>query len=71
MRGTIRARGKGRWQVQVYAGRDHRTGKERRVARTIHGTRSGADHALRQLIREVEAGQHRGDDIHDIKETWK
>ena len=59
MRGTIRARGKGRWQVQVYAGRGP-DGRERRVARTIHGTRRDADHALAALVLQVEAGQHRG-----------
>ena len=58
--------------MQVYAGRDPRTGKERRIARTIRGTRSDADHALRQLIREVEAGQHRGDDptVAELAEQW-
>ena len=44
MRGTIRARGKGRWQVQVYAGRSP-DGREKRVARTIRGTRKDAERA--------------------------
>lgn len=71
MRGTIRARGKGRWQVQVYAGRGP-DGREKRVARTIHGKRSDAEHALRALIAEVEAGQHRGDDptFDQLAEQW-
>lgn len=71
MRGTIRARGKGRWQIQVYAGRGP-DGREHRVARTIHGKRADADQALRQLIREVEAGQHRGDDptVTQLAEQW-
>ena len=60
MRGTIRARGKGRWQVQVYAGRDL-DGRERRVACTVHGKRADADQAPRALIRKVEGGQHSGD----------
>lgn len=71
MRGTIRARGKGTWQVQVYAGRGP-DGREKRVARTVHGKRADADQALRALILEVEAGQHRGDDptVADLAEQW-
>lgn len=72
MRGTIRARGKGTWQVQVYAGRDPHTGRERRIARTIHGTKRDAERALARLITEVEAGQHRGDDptVATLAEQW-
>lgn len=55
MRGTIRARGKGRWQVQVYAGRDPQTGKERRMARTIEGTRKDAERALTKLLSDVDS----------------
>lgn len=71
MRGTVRARGKGRWQIQVYAGRQP-DGRERRIARTIHGTRREADHALARLITEVEAGQHQGDDptVTQLAEQW-
>lgn len=71
MRGTIRARGKGRWQVQVYAGRGP-DGTERRRARTIHGTKRDAEAALNRLILEVEAGQHTGDDptVAELAEQW-
>lgn len=71
MRGTIRARGKGRWQVQVYAGRGP-DGREKRVARTIHGKKSDAETALRDLIREVEAGHHQGDDptVTQLADQW-
>lgn len=57
VRGTIRQRGEGRWQVQVYAGR-RPDGTERRVARTIHGTRRDAETALAALITEVDAGRN-------------
>lgn len=71
MRGTVRARGKNTWQVQVYAGH-HPDGRERRVARTIHGTRRQADEALRDLIREVETGRHRTDNptVTELAEQW-
>lgn len=71
MRGTIRARGKGRWQVQAYAGRGP-DDREKRVARTIRGTKRDAERALAALVVEVEAGQHRGDDptIATLAEQW-
>lgn len=71
MRGTIRARGKGAWQVQVYAGRGP-DGREKRVARTVHGKKADAETALRNLIREVEAGQHQGDDltVSQLADQW-
>lgn len=71
MRGTIRARGKGRWQVQAYAGRGP-DDREKRVARTIRGTKRDAERALAALVVEVEAGQHRGDDptVAELAEQW-
>jgi len=71
VRGTVRARGKGTWQVQVYAGRTP-DGREKRVARTIHGTRRQADEALRDLIRQVETGRHRTDNptVTELAEQW-
>lgn len=46
MSGTIRPRGPGRWQLQVYAA-------GRRYARTIHGTRRDATRALPEFVLEV------------------
>lgn len=72
MRGTIRQSGKGTYQVQVYAGRGP-DGGEKRVARTVHGKKADAEAALRNLIREVEAGQHQGDDltISELADPWQ
>jgi hypothetical protein len=58
MRGTIRQRKRGVWQVQVYVGRDP-DGRHRRKARTIHGTKRDAETELRNMVDEVKAGQHR------------
>lgn len=57
MRGTIRPRGKGRWQVQVYVGRHPTTGRRRFRARTVEGTRRDAERALTRLLAEVDAGR--------------
>ena len=52
----IRARGKGAWQVVVYAGTDPRTGKERRIRRTVHGSKRAAQDVERQLVLEPRVG---------------
>jgi len=62
MRGSVRKRSKDSWTIQVYAGVDQATGRERRIARTVHAphTKAGrkvADQALATLIVEVETGQ--------------
>lgn len=58
-RGTIRAHKNG-WRIQVYAGTDPFTGKERRVSRVIQGSRRDADAALVALQAEVNGGHHAG-----------
>lgn len=52
MRGTIRARGKGRWQVQIYLGAVG--GKDRRRARTITGTKRQAEALLTRMLAEAD-----------------
>jgi hypothetical protein len=49
---TIRDRGKGRYEVVVYLGRDPLTGKERRVSRMAKGRR-----AARDLERELNSSK--------------
>lgn len=52
-RGHIRQRGD-RWELRVYAGTDPLTGRERRITRTVGGTRKAAERALTALLREVD-----------------
>ena len=78
MKGTARKRGTDRWQIQVYAGVDANTGRERRVTRTIVAphTKAGqkvVDQALAALILEVEHGRiGAGDDptVAELLERW-
>jgi integrase len=78
VKGTARKRAAGRWQIQVYAGRDPRTGKDIRVQRTIAAphTRAGrkvVDQALAALIVEVETGRiNLGEDptLAELLERW-
>ncbi len=77
MRGTLRFKD-GAWRLQVYAGRDERTGKRKQVTRTVRApdTRAGrkaADAELARLVLEVEAGRHRLDHdttLAELLEQW-
>lgn len=43
----------GRYEVKVYAGRDPFTGRERRISRTVHGSKRKARDTERDLIRQI------------------
>jgi hypothetical protein len=55
-RGHIRKRGES-WYLRVYAGTDPKTGRERRLVRTVKGSEKEARRALSQLIAEADRGQ--------------
>ena len=56
MRGHIQERGKGRWRIKVYVGRDA-TGRKRYAQRTVAGKHSDAERELSRLLVEVDAGR--------------
>jgi integrase len=78
VRGTARQRGPGKWQIQVYAGRDETTGRDIRVTRSVAAphTRVGkkvVDQALAALIVEVETGRiNLGEDptLAELLDRW-
>jgi integrase len=55
MRGYIRQKGKGSWQIQAYAGIGH-DGKYRRHFETIHGRKSDAQKRMNELLVSLEKG---------------
>jgi integrase len=60
VRGSIRQRGGGSWQVRVSLGeRDPETARYRYVERHVRGRKRDAERVLAELITEVEAGGHR------------
>lgn len=64
-RGFIRERSGPRgtaFELRVYAGRDELTGKERRITRTVRGTKDDAERALRKLLDQLDDGTPRGSD---------
>ena len=56
MRGHIQERGKDRWRIKVYVGRDA-TGKKRYVQRTVSGNRRHVERELSRLLVEVDEGR--------------
>lgn len=53
LKGSLRQRGLGSWQLRVHAGRDDATGKPMYVSRTVHGDRDAAERALTALVAQV------------------
>ena len=74
MRGSIRERGDGNWQVRVSLGRDPSTGRYQYVARSVHGTKRDAQRAVAALITEVERGAHRSQpgrhSVTELLDAW-
>lgn len=68
----IRQRSAGTWQVTVYAGVDPATKRERRIIRTVRGTKTDARKLERELQVQVGQGQHRGSDLTlgELLERW-
>ena len=58
MRGSIRQRGKGSWEICVDVGRDPSTGKRVRQFETVRGPKRDAERRLRELLVSVEQGSY-------------
>jgi integrase len=56
MRGSMRQRAPGRWQLRVYLGREPVTGKDRYRTESFEGTKRQAQSELARLVAEVDAG---------------
>lgn len=72
MKGSMRERGTGRWQLRVYEGLDPITGKARYRTRAFKGTKRQAQSALSALVAEVEAGivSPKAITVADLLEAW-
>ena len=57
MAGSMRRHGHDSWQLRVYLGLNPATGKQRWVARTVHGSRRYAQAQLALLVDEAEAAR--------------
>ncbi|MGB6058568.1 MAG: tyrosine-type recombinase/integrase [Microthrixaceae bacterium] len=72
MRGGLREREPGVWEVRAEAGRDPVTGKRRQVSRTVRGTKREAQKKLNAIVAELDQGNHVGSEatFADVAERW-
>jgi integrase len=72
MRGGLRERSSGVWEVRAEAGRDPVTGKRRQVSRTVRGTKRAAQKTLNALVAELDQGNSVATDatFADVAERW-
>ena len=57
MRGSIRAKKPGSWELVFDAGRDPLTGRRQQRSQMFHGTKRDAERELRRLVRDAEEGR--------------
>ena len=57
--GSIRNRGRLKWEIRVGAGKDPATGKYLTVREMIYGTREDAEKRLRQVDKDVKSGKRK------------
>jgi integrase len=69
-RGSVRQRGRGRWELRVYAGVDAATGRQRYATRTVHGSRRAAVRALDDLAVEVDNTRSHAGTVADLLQRW-
>ena len=72
MRGGLRERSPGVWEVRAEAGRDPVSGKRRQISRTVRGTKREAQRKLNALLAELDQGTHVGSEatFADVAERW-
>jgi len=58
VKGHLRSRGSGTWELIVYAGRDPLSGRQRRKTRTVHDTKRDAQRELAALVTEVSTASN-------------
>ncbi|MFC2016973.1 tyrosine-type recombinase/integrase [Chloroflexota bacterium] len=58
MKGHIRQRAKGKWEITIDIGADAVTGKRRRHFETINGIKKDAQHRLAELLISIEQGRY-------------
>jgi len=69
-RGSIRQRGRGSWELRMYAGVDAATGRQRYATRTVHGSRRAAVRALDDLAVEVDNARSHAGTVGDLLQRW-
>lgn len=70
VRGHMRQRGKGTWELRVFAGPDPATGRDRYKTKTIEGGKRVAEEALAAFVTQVGAGVATASTFGELVERW-
>jgi len=72
MRGGLREKRPGVWEVRVEGGRDPVSGRRRQISRSVHGNKRAAQKVLNALAAEADAGTHSGTDatFEQVASRW-
>jgi integrase len=70
VRGHIRERGKGTWELRVFLGRDPITRRDRYKTRTFKGGKKDAEKELRALLSTIDAGVVSEGTFGELLERW-
>ena len=62
MRGGLRERSSGVWEVRAESGRDPVSGQRRQISRTVRGSKRDAEKVLNALVADADRGEHQGAD---------
>ncbi len=72
MKGSMRERSKGVWELRVYAGRDPVSKRPRQISRTFHGGKRAASTELSRLVAEASDGRMGGTNatVETLLDAW-
>ncbi len=70
MKGHIRQRSKGKWEITIDTGRDSATGKRLRHFETVKGVKKDAQHRLAELLINIEQGTYIKQSRKLTVDTW-
>ncbi len=70
MKGHLRERGKGSWELRVYVGRDPVTLRDRYKTKTFKGGKRAAEQALAAFVTQVGTGVASEGTFGALVERW-
>ncbi len=70
VRGSMRRRGKGAWELRVYRGVDPATGRQVWATKTVRGSRRHASAELRRFAEETGHARLRAGSVGELLERW-
>ena len=70
MTGSLRQRGRDTWELRVYLGVEHDSGRERWATKTVHGSRRHATARLGEFVEDAGYARLRAGTVADLLDRW-